>query len=277
MTFPIDHALCSELLGPYLRGELDEARRAALEAHLQSCNECAVEQAGLQALLAPAGAPLSRLERVRLRRAVAGRVTPNRPLTARLYPALGAAAALLVLFTAGYLTVRGDEHDDLAGRAQQSAPTAPEPLEAGEDAAERGAEQTVGAQVEAAPGPLFLGDLGDLTPAGLDELGQRDPFPAFASAFRAPVAERQRQDFADRLVRAWADPAARACIATLLTEEPSALPALGAGARLDGRPVLIVGAAQAAGDAGALSHYVIVAYDPTDCSRLATAAGSIPS
>lgn len=288
MTSPFDHDRCSELLAAYARGELDAPLRAALEEHLAGCAGCRAEAAAVRALLAPAGRPLSELERARLHAAIAAGLAAAEPaprsLWARLYPALGAAAALLVLFSAGYLTLRGDGGEDAATGAPAGieqttkgpgagapAPFADTPEEAG-----RAGDAGAGPEVLMAVGPLYDGDLGAISRRDLARLAARAPFPAFASTFDAGDAAAQRDAFADQLARAWGDGAARACIAALLSDEPGALPAYGADARLDGAAVLVVGAALAPSGSGPLSDYVVVAYDPSGCARVAGAAGPIP-
>lgn len=288
MTSAFDHDRCSKLLAAYVRGELDEARRDALERHLAGCAGCSAEEAAVRALLTPAGEGLSELERARLRRAVAAEIAPvpglARPsLRARLYPALGAAAALLVLFFAGYLTVRGGNGDAGAGadasfgeQSSRQGPEAGAPAPLAETPGGEGRDQAgVAAEALMDVGPLYEGDLGDIDRAELADLAAHPPFPAFAAAYDAGDADAKRRVFADRLADAWNDPAARACIAALLSEEPGALPALGAVARLDGEPVLIVGAARAPSGSGPLRAYIIVAYDP-NCTRRTAREGPIP-
>jgi hypothetical protein len=99
----ITHETCSELLGPYLGGELDRARRADVQGHLATCDECTRELAGLVALTAPEIEPLNEVERARIVRAVRAEVrgAVREPFSIRwgrrFAPALGAAAVLAII------------------------------------------------------------------------------------------------------------------------------------------------------------------------------------
>ncbi len=132
----INHELCSELLGPFLRGELDEVRRQEVEAHLTSCPECSEELRALQILeeAEPGPATLSELEIARLHRdvwAAVGAVPgqERRSLGARLVPFLG-TAAVLALFAVGAVTLGGGGADQRAG---EDASAEMEYLDATED------------------------------------------------------------------------------------------------------------------------------------------------
>jgi anti-sigma factor RsiW len=61
MTTPIDHETCSRLLRAYVLGEL-EGDAPSVAAHLEGCEQCRAEHAGLEILLTPV-APLSEAER----------------------------------------------------------------------------------------------------------------------------------------------------------------------------------------------------------------------
>jgi hypothetical protein len=112
----INHGLCSELLGPFLRGELEPDRRSEVEAHLASCEACREELGALQALSGPEVEPLSELESARLHRDVWAAVgslprPERRSLGARLVPYLG-TAAVLALFAVGAVTLSGGGADN---------------------------------------------------------------------------------------------------------------------------------------------------------------------
>jgi hypothetical protein len=110
----ITHETCSELLGPYIGGKLDRARRADVEEHLATCDECSQELAGLVALTAPEIEPLNEVERARIVRAVRAeaRGAEREPISIRwgrrFAPALGAAAVLAVI-AVGVITLNDED------------------------------------------------------------------------------------------------------------------------------------------------------------------------
>lgn len=102
-------ATCSPLLDEYLDGTLDDARRAAVEAHLAGCPACraeleairriAAEARALPPTLAPPAATWDGIA-ARLPRATPARTGPARRLTWRQL------AAALALFLGGYALAR---------------------------------------------------------------------------------------------------------------------------------------------------------------------------
>ena len=121
------HETCSELLTPYLSGELARAGVTDVEEHLAACAECTLELAGLTALAVPQVEPLNEVERaamVRGVRAVAG-PTVREPFSIRwgrrFAPALG-AAALLAIIAVGVITFNdeGAEPSSGAGVAEDA-------------------------------------------------------------------------------------------------------------------------------------------------------------
>lgn len=144
----ITHERCSELLREYLEGALEERAAASVAAHLESCDDCAAELAGLTALVAPV-AELTPGERDELRRAVRagarpepapGRVIelPDRSTSTarggRIAGALGAVAAVAALalgvayLSGGAGTLRGDDEAGGAGMEAAAPEVGPRPV-----------------------------------------------------------------------------------------------------------------------------------------------------
>ena len=116
----ITHERCSELLGSYSEGRMDDAARADVEAHLATCPDCSLELAGLTALRVGEIEPMTGPERevitAAVRAAVAGDTGPSRSANwstlwgRRMAPALG-AAALVAIAVVGYVSFQADESD----------------------------------------------------------------------------------------------------------------------------------------------------------------------
>jgi Putative zinc-finger len=173
----IDHETCSELLGPYVKGELHAGTRAEIEEHLNSCDECRAEEAGLRAIAAVEVEPLTDIERARLARSVRDEVgVPERSPKERmawLPTALGAAAVLVALFF-GFQFVSGlsggnDEASEAGGASEDAFDAeeleGPQPrtlsLAAGRlqlDQASGAASESDSSQPESAPAPQAAGD-----------------------------------------------------------------------------------------------------------------------
>jgi anti-sigma factor RsiW len=162
----ITHERCSELLGPYSTGRLDDASRGDVDSHLATCPDCSRELAGLTALRAGEVEPMTGPERevitAAVRAAVLGGAKPiTGPMTGRsfsagwsegwgrrLAPALG-AAALVAIAVVGYVSFQAEESDlPTAGTATQdedrSANTTVE-----DSTAEEAEAETFGASKEA--------------------------------------------------------------------------------------------------------------------------------
>lgn len=134
----MDHERCSELLPSLVQGKLEDDEKAAVEAHLGACEECARERRAVELLLTVQVDPLSTEERERIARAVAThraaeervfRITDARSWGGRMAPALG-AAALIALIAVGSVFVFADSPEDgdtgIAGDAEETFAT-PEP------------------------------------------------------------------------------------------------------------------------------------------------------
>jgi hypothetical protein len=283
----LDHDRCSELLPPFLAGELEHRQAIAMERHLQGCPDCRRERSALQAL-ATAGPPLTSSERSELHAAIE-RALPetvdevpvlasraagkgSRRWRSRLAPALG-AAALLAAIGVGVVQLGGlGTSSDRAefgtagggGEADQGA-SSEEPAAAPE-----------AASLEA--GPRWIGSLGSVTPDELSRKGARGRELRFvAESFQAVAARTKAQAFTDELVtRAPAGLAdsIRACVKQVTELGYTALPAFGARARLEGREVLVLGFAWTPAR-GALDRFMVWAFAGNTCDPVSYQAGSV--
>jgi Putative zinc-finger len=126
----IDHDMCSELLRPYVAGQLDAPRERQVADHLAGCSDCSLELQAVRGLLSVTEpsetmAPLSELERAGLTRGVRIALSPAPReslwdrIGRRAAPALG-AAALLVIVAVAIVSTTSDEPitADIAGQAE---------------------------------------------------------------------------------------------------------------------------------------------------------------
>jgi anti-sigma factor RsiW len=198
MNPEMNHERCSELLPALVRGELDDAVRVGVEAHLESCHDCSAERASLVILLAlPDPEPLTDIERSNLHRAVyeAGaqeappELSPAGPLTvrerrwgARLYPILGAAAVLAIIGTFFYLG--GNGGDDIAADNATGG---------GNNKVEKALQDGGAAAPAAAPSELppasWDGDIGRVSDSELKHLAARRIGPEANGIASGQVAE----------------------------------------------------------------------------------------
>jgi anti-sigma factor RsiW len=170
----MDHERCSELLLSFVEGGLDAAVQTDVEDHLAVCPDCSSELAALTALAALAEpSPLTDLERAGLHRAVHSRAAESevrsvprarRSWGARLYPALGAAAALILI---GSFFLFNDNED--------SAPRAG--ADSGTRILEAPAEGSAGSVADSAAAPeapaaVWAGEIGAITDRQLQKLGK---------------------------------------------------------------------------------------------------------
>ena len=114
----LDHDRCSELLAPYVRGELEERDRSWVSTHLSSCTECSAELVALEHLTGLPDAGPNDIEKGTLHRRLdeamaierelhAPRTTASPvPIRGRVTQWLG-AAALIALVAVGITVVGG--------------------------------------------------------------------------------------------------------------------------------------------------------------------------
>lgn len=267
MTLPpvMSHSRCSELLGPFVRGDLTLAEGAAVQSHLSDCADCTRELVAVTSLLEAPGAAMDDLERARLHAGIAGglrqssvegnrlsrggaatRAERSAPRKRLVGPGawLGAAAATLILFVGGavYLgsggfvaggsdqggaTSQGEGGESAGGKA-----TAPRP-----DVTEDGSNPS-----GRALGPLVARGRTGLNERSLATLGRTAPsFRAFAGAYGPEDVSRLQRRFGDALATGLGDALVGPCLAQARRMLPGTLPAYGATGMLDGRRVLVLG------------------------------------
>lgn len=94
---PMTHERCSELLAAYVQDEIAPDDGAEVRAHLDGCDACRHEEAGLRSLLATESGSLDERERTQLRGAVMSAIAASDeepvPSLHELRPAKGAVAA----------------------------------------------------------------------------------------------------------------------------------------------------------------------------------------
>ena len=290
------HERWSELLAPYVAGELPEDEAARVTEHLDSCSECSAEHRAIVALEGPRPEPLNDMERARLRRAVLEEAVPA-PETvtaappaqdrrAGLLPLLGAAAIALVIAVFAYGGAGGlgggdaGSTADAPARLEGDAEEESSQSEAGNEEAlsqEAAADASGGGSARAAPPePTFEPSIGDVDSARLNRLGRRGlSLVMFSRAFTASDVPRLRDDFVDILARK--APAARGrqirdCTAEVTANFPNTLPAYGAiGNFTEGpqREVLIVAFAWTDQDEGPLDQSMVWAWPLGTCDSVA--------
>lgn len=180
MKEEMHHERCSELLRPYVLGQLDERDRTAVEAHVATCSACRAELRGAEILRPQDDHGLGPREQRKLHAAVARAVEPREPVLVgprvpghsrwgRFAPTLTAAALLVAIAVVGLSGLGDDarrhaggggaESDAGAGRAGERQRGGATPA-AGDEGAETG------------PAPAAEEDLYDALEAG-------DPKPEF--------------------------------------------------------------------------------------------------
>ena len=229
---------CSELLTPYLKGELDAPRAGEVSEHLQGCPECRLELKGIEALHRQPPEPLTDIERGRLHSAVKQAVTASRhdrDVVGRrptgspwAFKAIGVAASLLVLVV-GVNYVAGTGSDDKssskgagsgdAGREgvdgplplarkvtgavtpDQLVPEGYEAADATSDAAGAPEVADDGAGSQAASEGRTETERRNLRTKALANIAARSPlFQEFARSYQAEDVAALQADFVERLV-----------------------------------------------------------------------------
>lgn len=281
----IDHDRCSELLAPFVRGELTATDAAAVQEHVKGCVGCERERLAVTRLTVPRDEQaLTADERERLHQGVHAALTHearagSAATTAwrtRAATLMAAAAVLLVVAGGGVwlaTTGGGDEVGGAADELQQA--------EGGGDA---------GVAADAAQGSEadleFVGDAGVVSARDLKALA-RSGFPAvLRSALAAGTAETAGADSAaeaklanrpapEALLESLANTAparaedVRECGRTVLeSQHYRVAPAYGAYARYserDKREVLILGFRWTADRTGPLDRYMVWVWPRRSC------------
>ena len=300
MRDPIDHERCSELLAPFVRGELDDRRAAEVRAHLGDCARCSQERAALVALTQGEIPPLSELERARLRRVVLSEAIPmpdeggsaapaaGARRGARLYQILGTAAALAVIGGFAYLGLSGgmggmDGNDAAtstagdaggAGRADEGSRQAVEDAETFQRKG-KASDATGSTTLEAAapPSPTFEGDLGPVDEKRLNKLGRSGlPLVIFSRSYTTDDVSDNQQAFIEE-VAAQAPTARgediRVCAGTLSEQFPNSLLAYAALAEFEDRgDILVLAFAWTDEPSGPLAQSMVWAWSIGDCGGI---------
>lgn len=285
----LDHEGCSELLGRFIRSDLPPDDEAAVRSHLRGCESCAEEHRGLERLLVGDIQPLSELERTRLRASISSVVRPTRPARrsrkswgARLAPALGAAALLVVVAAGLYGALRTTGEEPAAGPALEADSPSPEPgrdksvqKRAVDEEGAAAAQAFSAAGGDAPAAPVFEPNLGDFTLDDLRRLGRTGGlFGAFASAYSnsdasdlegrylVRLSERAPDDSATKQTRRCGDVVLRSLGNPVL----AAYGAHGALRRDDTtRNALVLGFAYSSGDQGPLDRFMFWVWPRDDC------------
>jgi anti-sigma factor RsiW len=305
MNEDITHERCSELMRPYLGGELGAADVAAVERHLASCDDCRQELSGMRALLDYEYEGLSGTELVRLERAISAAMRADREGAATVVPierraearrsfagvALGIAAAVAIVAFA-IVSVSGDDPGDGDAGTTAVAP------QAGGDAGGAGAIE--------GPKPVFvvgvasksafaeegvedeeqtnfrstLSTSGQITERDLVRIGRSRLFQRFAAAYDSEDAAALQDRFVGELARGAGDDAGPVTLCTRTTLEAStgpALPVTGTFARFEDERVLVLGFIYTDETEGALNRFTVWVWPRGTCdSPLRTASGNVP-
>ena len=305
MNEDITHERCSELMRPYVGGELGAADVAAVERHLASCSDCRQELSGMRALLDYEYDGLSGTELVRLERAISTAMRADRDSAATVVPierraearrsfagvALGVAAALAIVAFA-IVSVSGDDPEDGDAGSTAIAPEGggdagggggaqgPRPVfvvgVAGKAAfAEEGVEDE-----EQATSRNALSAPGRVTETDLERLGTSRLFQRFAAAYDPEDAAALQDRFVGELAGGAGDDAGTVTLCTRNTLEAStgpALPVMGTFARFEDKRALVLGFIYTDQTEGALNRFSLWVWPRGSCdSPLRTASGNVP-
>ncbi|MGH2817049.1 MAG: zf-HC2 domain-containing protein [Actinomycetota bacterium] len=265
----IDHDRCSELIAPFVRGELAGRDAAEVREHLDGCDVCSAEERAVRTLLAPAKTqPMSEIERARLHRRLEDATTAEggpkdqaRRSRAGWNPriaAWGASAAVLAVVGGFlYLGLSDGGNDDDLGFARGG--------EGGGAAQEAGApagDDTGGSGV--APEPTFIDRLDRLTDRELEATGRRGSVAnQFATAYGVDdVVQNQARAvglLADQAPEALREQIRR-CADVVFEGQPQSLPASGRRGTYQGRTVLVLTFAWSDEPAGPLDRFMVWAW-----------------
>jgi hypothetical protein len=279
MKNTMDHERCSELLLPYVNGELSGPERAGVEEHLAGCTDCAEEKTALERVLGVEVVGLSDDEREALQSSVSSRLDAERagrsrdvfapesrrPWFGRAYPVLGAVAllALLAVFAVSLLSGGGDSGETLqlesgGGGGQPGAEGAGDASEGGSAVRDLAGKAAV---------PYFKSksqrlDQGRLTEIARDEVA----FRALAGT-EADKAGSLRNDYTTELANqapANAKEQVAACVDSVVSNQDSVVPAFGAQGKYDGKDALILGFVSGS-DSGPLNRYMLWLWPKGSC------------
>jgi hypothetical protein len=265
----MDHDRCSELLAPFVRGELFGHDAAEVHEHLDGCDVCSAEERAVRTLLVPeTQPPMSEIEQVRLHRRLQDAVVaeggsrhedrrPSATWGSRI-AAWGAAAA--VLASVGgflYLGLSGGGDGDDLGAARGGEEVADEA-----EGADAPAEDDAGGGV--APEPTFIDRLDRLTDRDLEAIGSKGtPASQFATAYRVDDVVDRQPDAIASLAGQAPQPLQeqiRRCAEVVIEGQPQSLPASGRRGTYQGRTVLVLTFAWSGDSSGPLDRYMVWAW-----------------
>jgi hypothetical protein len=267
----IDHDRCSELIAPFVRGELSGHGAAEVQEHLDGCDVCSAEERAVRTLLAPGTEPsMSEIERVRLHRKLQDAVAAeggsrDQARTARAswgprIAAWGATAAVLALL-GGFLYLGlsgGGGSGDLesAGGGEGRGEGARQIEEAARDNFAPGAG--------VAPEPTFIDRLDRLTDRELEATARRgSAADRFATAYRVDDVGELQSDAVASLAGQAPEPLReqiRRCADVVFEGQPQSLPASGRRGTYQGRTVLVLTFAWSDDPSGPLDRYMVWAW-----------------
>jgi hypothetical protein len=258
----IDHDRCSELIAPFVRGELAGRDAADVRDHLDGCDVCSAEERAVRTLLAPATAPpMSEIERARLHRRLEdattaeggeGQARRSRSGWSPRIAAWGASAAVLAV-VGGFLYLGlSDGGSDRLESAQGGGQAAREAEGPAEDSSAGGG---------VAPEPTFIDRIDRLTDRELEATGRRGSVAnKFASAYRVDdVAENQKRAVATLTGQAPESlrEQIRRCADVVFEGQPQSLPASGRRGTYQGGTVLVLTFAWSDEPAGPLDRFMV--------------------
>lgn len=260
----MDHDRCSELIAPFVRGEVFGHDAAEVREHLDGCDVCSAEERAVRTLLAHETQPdMSEIERVRLHRrledavAAEGARDEDRRPRASWGPRIAAwGATAAVLASVGgflYLGLSGGGDDQFAGGGEGGGAAREADAPAEDESAER-----------VAPEPTFIDRLDRLTDRDLEAIGSKDaPASQFARAYRVDdVVENQSDAVASLAGQAPAplQEQIRRCAEVVIEGQPQSLPASGRRGTYQGRTVLVLTFAWSGDSSGPLDRYMVWAW-----------------
>jgi hypothetical protein len=284
----MDHARCSELLPALERGELDAPVAATVTDHLDGCEDCRLELAGLRALHRSRVEPMTAQERDQVRARIAAAIdepaeqevlvpSSRRGFWARLAPALGGIAVAAVVLT-GVVMSGGDDTGFQAGDADGGGSGG-----AGgtEDSVTSGAESAA-EPAQAADGALayYAGDIGKVTQRDLARSVRRQsevtaldsgrtmaPLSGGGKARNAEQVWKSNLSALQTQVDATTGDQLAECTRNVRNNLTYPIvPIYAATAELDGRPILLIGFRWGQAAQRDLDEYMLWAWPIGDCS-----------
>ena len=291
-----EHDRCSELLDRHAEGSLSPEETFWVEAHLAGCGDCRAEFAVVQTLRGlDSPAPLTELERARMRRVVLEQAVPlpaeptparapARSPAGRWYQVLGAAALVAVIGTFAYLGLggpTGGDDGDQAGSSGDSGGAGAESgaggggaetfeMEQDAEALDSGGPPAGAATKAAPPDPAYKEDMGAVDRARMNRLGRRGlSLVLFSRFYSVEDVPGLQSEFIEQLAARAPDARGqdiRDCAALVTSEFQNSLPAYaGFGEYRDRGDILVLAFAWTDADAGPLDRSMVWAWSIDGC------------